>query len=162
MIDSQPGLGPQLLEGPGTSSAGQIGYLIEAYQSPILDLTRTWSGIEILPARPGFIAMPSQGGGWLIEAASGTQTTSITYRAGNNSTHDNFQPSNSNPNNANINAAVPPSIILTSTIPANTVKRFANLPVLLDVTVAAAGTGNFVLRGSLSIPVIWVPIDGAG
>jgi hypothetical protein len=158
MIGSVIGTGPALLEGAGTNSAGEVAYLIEVFQTPLFNLTNTYSNIEIIPARPGYYPLAFNTA-WIIESLSGTQTSPLTLRAGSNPGHSNIFPLQStNPSNANVNVAVPPSIAsgLTIAVPNNT-QQIAKATVYMDITAPASGTGGFACTARMSFFVLWIP-----
>jgi len=163
MIDYLMGTGPELLEGPGTQSAGNLN-LVEIYQSPLLDLTKTYSGIELVPGKPGLIPYPIdiQGPGtWLLEQKAGAQTSPPTTQAGSDAAHQNFlKSSNTNPTNALFNTAVAPCILNGPSTGAlsGTLKRLPGMPIYFDVTVPAAGTGGYICLARLYVAVGWVAV----
>ena len=112
------------------------------------------SGIELVPAKPGYFPVFSSTK-WVIQAVSGSQATPANVNAGSDGAHSNFFASQASPSNANVNASVPTSIIGGPTAAANTVKRILNAPVIMDITSGAQGTG-LVLRASLLVWVIWL------
>ena len=158
MIGSVMGAGPALLEGPGTNSAGEVAYLAEVFQTPLFDLTKTYSNIEIIPARPGYYPLPLLTE-WVIESFSGTQTSPLTLRVGNDPGHVNiFALQSTNPSNVDVNAAIPPSYATGLTVAvSNNTQRIANAPVYMDITAPASGTGGFTCTARLSFIVVWFP-----
>lgn len=166
------GAGPQPLQGAANaaSCARASAYPLETYQTPILDLTKTYSGIELVPARPGYVATP-RSRVWTVISVSGTQTSPATYNAGSNtglesstaepaSIHDNFMPqANALPTNATINSGTTPPFVTNATSAANNLQLFANAPVLLDISVPAAGTGGFKLLMMLTVTVEWIALE---
>jgi len=161
MIDSVFGSGPQQLEGSGTNSAASNPYPVEVYQSPLLDLTKTVSNVEFVPARKGFFPLAITTS-CIVESVSGVQTSPPTLRAGNNVTHDNFIATDTgDPTNAAVNAAVAPAYVgnLISSFVADTVMNFTNSPVLFDITAPAVGTGGYACMARFVTTVIWVATD---
>lgn len=153
------GLGPVAL---GSSNGGSsLAFSHEVYESPTLDLTQPISNVEMIPAKPGHTAIFTTGDGfWVIESVSGTQVTPPTIRMGADAAHTNCIPSTAtSPPNADVNAANPPSLSTFVTGAGNTVQRFANTPVFLDITAGATGTGGYACRARLSILVRWVPTE---
>lgn len=151
------GTGPVQLGVSG--SAGLVSYPTEVFVTPTLDLTIPNLGIEIIPAKPGHIPVVYLSR-WIIYSVAGTQTTPATHRAGSNAAHTNiFASSTTTPSNANVNGAVPisfaagPSLVQPSNIQ-------PNLPVILDVTAGAVGTGGFALRARLGVFVVWIAQGG--
>jgi len=152
------GQGPAPI-GPGTTGALSA-YPVEMYQSPLLDLTQTVSGIELIPARPGYIPIIELAL-WETEFTAGTQTSPPTVRAGNDAGHTNFiNTSSTTPSNANVNAANVPCLITgpTGALSNQTAQQIPNATVLLDVTAGAAGTGGFALRAKLVCMIFWVAV----
>jgi hypothetical protein len=152
------GLGPQSLQGPNTGSGSSVAYPLEFYQTPLLDLTKTYSNIEIIPARPGYVALIFFTR-WMIESKNGTQVTPITCQAGSNITKNNNLALNSNPSNINVNNAstVPPCFVLgqSQLVPAPVL---INTPILFDVVTPASGTGGFSLMARLFVSAIWAAV----
>lgn len=156
----QRGLGPAPIGSPGGGLS--VAWPIESFETPSLDLTVVQSNIELVPARPGYIAL-GFAALWLIEAISGTQTSPPTLQAGSDAAHSNFIPStNSLPSNANINGgttlpflASSGSFIIISSPTTTTLQRLPNTTTFLDITAGAAGTGDFALRGRLIVGVKW-------
>lgn len=133
----------------------------EEYQSPLLDFTVPNLGVEIVPAKPGYVAVRMVAGaiGFVIEQVAGTQTTPMTMNAGSDPAHTNIYISSTvRPANADVNTAVPPSIAATPTPAATTVQLFPNAPIVLDITAGAQGTGGFTLKGRFLIRVQWIPV----
>src|SRR6267142_2458719 len=162
MLDTSLGTGPQALEGSNTNSASVGAYPVELFQTPLLDLTKTYSNIEIIPARPGYfpVVLSSSFPEWVIESVSGTQTSPPTIQAGNDAGHVNTIPNTATtPSNALVNAAVPPTVASGPAAPAATVKRVPNTPVFMDVTVAAQGTGGYSCLARLSFVVCWIAVS---
>lgn len=156
MIDSQMGTGPQILDGQSSGSA--CAYGPDVFQSPLLDLTTSYANVEILPARPGYYPLVISAS-WIIESASGTQTTPPTFQAGNDAAHTNILINQSTtPSNANVNAAAAPcraGFATTNTSAAT--KRIAGSTVYFDLTVPATGTGGYSCKAKLSLLVFWIP-----
>ena len=156
-----PGTGPLSDGSPGSGALGA--YPMEVFETPSLDLTKTYSGIELIPARPGylpFLLLPQ----WMITIASGTQTSGATAQAGSNAAHTNFFNTTANtPSNAAVNAAVgnTPCRGGNPSAATSTLRRFTNRPVLMDITVGAQGTGNFALACRFIAIVGWVPTGDA-
>lgn len=162
MLDTPLGTGPQTLEGPGTNSAAVVAYPVEPFQTPLLDLTKTYSNVELIPARPGYVPIVASGffPEWVIESVTGTQTSPPTIRAGNDAGHVNTIPSTATtPTNALVNTAVPPTVVTGPANPAVTLKRIPNAPVFMDITVAAQGTGGYSCLARLSIVVYWFAVS---
>lgn len=150
------GLGPQSLQGPGSRSADNPAFPWETYQTPLLDLTKTYSNIEIVPARLGYFPFLLIGT-WLIEQRSGTQTSPPTIQAGSDANHVNFIASSSpSPTNADTNNANPPSQTALVGGAVMTLQRIVNAPVYMDVTVAASGTGGYSCMASFVYSIMWV------
>ena len=162
MIDASLGMGPQSLEGPDLLSASLSAFTMEIFQTPTLDLTKTYADVEIIPARPGFVPFLASANlnRWLIESITGTQTTPPTIRAGNDAGHSNFVTSTATtPSNAAVNAASPPSQITGPSAAAVTAKRFPGATVYFDLTSAAVGTGGYACRAKYTCAVIWVAVE---
>src|SRR6267142_1271140 len=158
MLDTSLGTGPQALEGSNTNSASVGAYPLEPFQTPLLDLTKTYSNIEIIPARPGYFPVILSGffPEWVIESVVGTQTSPPTVQAGNNAAHNNSIPTTATtPTNALVNTAVPPTTVTGPGNPAVTLKQFPNTPVFMDITVAAQGTGGYSCLARLSFILHW-------
>jgi hypothetical protein len=155
--------GPQI-------GGGLVAYPSEVYESPSLDLTVPNLGIELIPAKPAHVPVllnQSGIGVWIvIEAVAGTQTAAGTFIAGSNPAHTNYLTSVGLPPNTSINAtdpilAVPSAQIMNAFTPtSNTLQRFPNTPVILDVTVGSSGTGGFALRGRIITVAYWLPAGG--
>jgi hypothetical protein len=146
-------------EGPiPQGAAGLVPYPNETYASPVLDCTQVVSGLELIPAKPGYA--PNFGGSfWVIERVVGTQTTGLNFQAGSDPAHLNFFVSTvGRPTNAEVNGAAPPSLGAGGVIAAATVAKIPNAPVFLDITLSASGTGGFVLLARLVVGVIWIPV----
>jgi hypothetical protein len=153
-------LGPMAL-GPFPTSGFQVMYPIEIYQTQILDLTKTASGIELVPAKPGHYPVIFSSTRFLVEAVNGTQTTPAQMQAGSDAAHTNLFISSALPSNANVNAVSPsalPGLALGPALATDTIRRIPNATVLMDITAGAQGTGSFALRGKLSINVAWIAI----
>ena len=141
-------------------ATGRITYPNEAYVTPLLDLTVVTLGIEFIPARPGHI--PQIGASnWIIELVSGTQTVPASFQAGSNAAHNNIFTTAARPATADVNGANPPSLSTGGVIAATTNQLLPNLPVFLDVTAAAQGTGNFKLKARFVCRVSWLAVGGA-
>lgn len=164
MIDTPVGAGPQSLEGQGLLSASLGAYTLEVYQTPLLDLTKTYANIELVPARPGFIPCLLRSvnlNRWLLESASGTQTTPPTIRAGSDIGHSNFIPVDvTSPSNARVNAGIVPVQISGPPAAAIGVKQFPGLPIYFDVTIPAAGTGGYSAMAKYTCVVGWIAVGG--
>lgn len=163
MIDFGMGVGPQSLEGPGTQSAS-AGPFVDLFQSPLLDLTQVVSNIELVPARPNLIPFPVNlvTAFWFVEQRSGTQTSPPTIQAGSDAAHQNFFTTTSTtPSNANLNASVVPAPIAGPGIGvfSGTLKRIPNAPIMLDLTVPAAGTGGYSCRARIFVVVAWIALS---
>lgn len=159
MIDFSPGVGPQKLEGPDMLSGSIGAYAVEVFQTPLLDLTKTYQKIELVPARPGYfpINLTTGKAQWSIEKVSGTQTTPPTIRAGNDPAHTNFFTSTStNPSNADVNGANPPSVANGPFLPLGT--EFSNATVYFDLTSPAVGTGGYSCMARLTCAVAWISV----
>jgi len=166
------GLGPQALQGPANAaSCARAGaYPIEAYQTPILDLTKTYSNIELVPARPGYVAL-ARSRFWIVTSVQGVQTSPPTCRAGSNtelesstgepsSIHDNFFPlASTAPSNASVNAITTTPVLIAGSSAANNLQLFQGRTVFLDVTAPAVGTGGFKLFAMLLVTVQWVALE---
>lgn len=153
------GLGPSLFQGPGTPSAGAVAYPIEIYSTPILDLTKIVSGIEAIPARPGYIATQFNSR-WIVQQLSGTQTSPPTYQMGSDPAHQNFVPSTAAPSNASVNAIVGTPALGNGGLLQTGLQFFPNAPVFFDVTAAAQGTGGFALLARHVSVVWWIAVGG--
>lgn len=164
MIDYGMGVGPLMLEGPGTNSAGSLG-LVEIFQSPLLDLTQTYSNIELVPARPNLVPYPTDlagPGSWLIEKLAGVQTSPPTIRAGSDAGHQNFiLTTSTTPSNANFNASAAAPCISSGPntgVTSGTLKRIPNTPILFDLTSPAAGTGGYICLARYFVAVMWIAV----
>ena len=158
MIGFSPGIGPQKLEGPDMLSGSIGAYALEVFQTPLLDLTKTYLNIELIPARPGYFAQGLLGlTAWSIEKKSGVQVTPPTIRAGNDSTHTNlFSSTATTPSNTNVNGANPPS---TATGPSGSLAaQIPNTTVYFDLTSPAVGTGGYVCMARFTCAVFWVAV----
>jgi len=150
------GLGPAPLGSPG--SAGLVAFPVELYQTPNLDLTVPNLGIELIPAKPGHFPVLVNAN-WIIDSASGTQTTPPTTRAGSDAGHVNFASQTSTkPSNASVNGANVPSMGDGNANAALTLRRIPNAPVIFDIVAGAQGTGTFAVRGRFSVSVNWVSV----
>ena len=153
------GLGPEPLGSPG--GGGLVAFPCETFQTLLLDLTKTVSGIELVPARNGHVAF-QLASFWIIESTTGTQTSPPTVQAGNNGAHTNYIPSSgTTPSNANVAATVAPGVTAGPFAAGNSIQIPINSPVLLDVTSGATGTGNFTLMGRLVTLVTWSEVGDA-
>lgn len=166
MIDIIPGIGPEPLEGAGTISAS-LNLFCEVYVSPVLDLTKTISDVELIPAKQGYFPL-ALNQYFVVVSRSGTQVTPATIKAGNNTNKTNFLcifsgvpiPSTI-PINTDVNNANPPCITnnngnsaftpVTSPIPGR--------PVLMDVVTPASGTGGFSAMVRMIAFVGWVAVN---
>jgi|SRR5579863_3571367 len=158
MIGNQPGLGPENLEGNPTSGSF-VALWPEVFQTPLLDLTKTLSSMELVPARPGHFPVVCVLANWCIESVSGVQTAPVVYQAGQNAAHTNvFAALTNGPSNADVNGANPPSFGGQS-IGASRVQLIVNTPVFLDITAGAQGVSKLLAR--LIVGVEWVAIGGA-
>src|SRR5579872_710594 len=85
------GYGPQPLQGQANAAlcARSNAYPIETYQTPRLNLSKTYFGIELVPARPGYVAAP-RSRFWVVSSVSGVQTTPPNTQAGSDAAHLNF------------------------------------------------------------------------
>lgn len=161
-IEVISGLGPLSLEPAGLISAGRVPFPVEIYASPLLDLTQAVSGVEIIPAKPGYIPTTRTVGGvfWVIENVTGTQTTPPTLRAGSNAARTNFiiQVSTT-PANADVNGANPPSLSnAAAAVATTTVQLFPNTPVYLDIVAPAAGTGGYKCMAKIISIITWMAV----
>ena len=164
------GRGPQALEGstralqlagvdPSTLLSAAMGaFSLETYETPLLDLTKTYSGIELVPARPGYIPIHSTRT-WIIFSRSGTQTSPPTTNIGNDAAHTNIQPSiNTTPSNVNVNGAVP--ISLAQGVAQNQGPQILpNATVYFDLTAPATGTGGYSCMARYAIAIFWVATE---
>lgn len=146
------GLGPS--RNSSSPSSGMVAFPSEIYESPLLDLTQVTLGIELIPAKPGYFPVLSSAR-WLIEAFSGAQTTPCTSQAGNDPAHTNVLAAGTSPTNGATNTSVPPCVLSAGSAAAVTVKRFANAPVIFDVTAGAQGTGGFTLMAKFFCTINW-------
>jgi hypothetical protein len=159
MIDSALGTGPQQLEGPRTNSGTASPYPFDIYQTPLIDIAKTVSNIELVPARVGFYPVLFHMA-IVAEKIVGTQTSPPTIRAGNNATHDNYVATDANdPTNAAVNASVAPALVGVLNLVSNTMKQATNAPVLFDITVPAAGTGGYSCMVKFVTTVTWISTD---
>jgi len=150
------GLGPIPDGSPGAGSL--VPFPLEVYQTPILDLTKPNLGIELFPAKPGYVAL-SNLVEWVITQVTGTQTGVLSAQAGSDPAHRNlFNSQATQPSNATVNGANPPSRSGNQTL-AFTVKLFPGAPVILDVTAGAVGTGGFTLNGFFVAYVFWMAVQ---
>lgn len=162
MINQRPGVGPELLEGPGISSGSLVSYLTETFQSLPIDLTTIQGAIEIIPARLGHfpVCLAAQ---WVIESVTGTQVTPPTSFAGSNAAQNNFFVSglNTTPSNANVNGASPPSLAAgpNGLIFIPTTRQVSNATVYFGISSPAAGTGGYRCIARLVCRVIWMPVN---
>lgn len=152
------GLGPQPLAGPGSGSAGSVAFPFEIYETPPLDLTKTYANIELVPAKFGHVPIQLSRF-WIILSRSGTQVTPPTYKAGSDPTHTNFNPIDSaNPTNVNVNGANPVS--LATGVAGATTALIAGLPVFFDLTSPSAGTGGYACMAKFMTMIWWVSLGG--
>lgn len=161
MIDIPVGLGPQQLEGPGSASAGLGAFAFEFFQTPLLDLTKTYSNIELIPARPGFIPISSTNvEKWVIELVQGTQTSPPTVRAGSDAAHTNFiNNQNNTPSNAIVNTTVPPAVTIGNNLNfVLPVQSLPGVPVFFDLVSPAQGTGGYIVKARYVCGIAWVPV----
>jgi hypothetical protein len=157
MIGNQPGLGPENLEGNPTSGSF-IALISEVFQTPLIDITKPLSGMEIVPARPGYVPVCVLAINWSIESVVGVQTSPVVYNAGQDAAHTNVVPALSNgPSNAEINGVTPPSIrgVNAASVRA---QLMTNTPVFLDITQGAQGVSSCLAK--LNVGVLWVAIGG--
>ena len=160
-IQVQQGVGPQPLESPGAGAAYKSLPVVEVYVTSPLDLTQPHLGIELVPARPGYVPFNFDFSQWVILSTSGTQVTPATVQAGSNPAHNNYIASQSIPSNADVAAAVPPCGASPN---ANTLQTagqqvFPGNAVILDVTAGAQGTGGFTLVARMTIQVRWISME---
>jgi len=134
---------------------GLVVFPLETYVTDPIDLTLVTPGIEIIPAKPGHVPF-LVGSTWIIEKASGTQTSPPTVQGGTNAAHNNVFTSNTSPANADVTGATPPSISagVGAAIPSPAAVT-ANLPVIMDITAGATGTGTFAVVARLSVTIAW-------
>lgn len=152
------GAGPMPL-GPDALAGDMAMLPVEIFQTAYLDLTQVVSGIELIPAKPGY-APQILTSGWIIDAVTGTQTTPVTTQAGNDGAHSNIFPSAStNPTNTDVNTGSVPCLGTNMALTPNTTKRIANAPVYLDITTGAQGTGGFSVFASLFVYVMWLNLE---
>jgi hypothetical protein len=151
-----PGTGPIPL---GSGGSGLSAFPVESFTTSILDLTQVVAGLELVPARAGYI--PRLGGGfWDIEQVVGTQTNPPTIQAGSDTAHSNFIAStNATPSNASTNAAATPCVISgPNQASGGGVQSLTNATIFVDITVGATGTGGFVLKGRFVVNVLWMAV----
>lgn len=153
------GAGPLPNGSPG--GGGLVAFPFESFVTPILDLTKAQLGVEIVPAKPGHVAVILATSLWFIEQVAGTQTSPPTLQAGSDPAHTNSIPSSSTtPSNADVatSASILPALAVgpTSQSAAVGVRRFVNAPIILDVTAGAQGTGGFSLKARFQCRVIWM------
>ena len=153
------GLGPQALSGSQSNSGSANAFPYETYQTPLLDLTMSQLGIEIIPARPGHIPLLFQIF-WIMETLSGTQVTPLQAQMGSNAAHNNLAPLSSAPSNATVNGFTTPFYTRGGASAGNGTQQIPNSPVFLDVVSGAQGTGGFALKGRLLVATYWVAIGG--
>jgi len=158
------GLGPIPLGSP--AGGGLLAFPAESFISPLLDLTVPTLGIELVPARPGYFAVPSGNAIILVEQAAGTQTSPPTTRAGSDPGHTNSIPSASTqPTSGAINGLIAagalPGFTIGPVSTANTagVQQLANTPIILDIVTGAQGTGGYILKAKIEIRVFWVAVS---
>lgn len=162
------GVGPQALQPTLVGGGASVAYPVELYQTPVLDLTKTLFGMELVPARPGHFPFQVFRW-WLITQKNGTQTSPIAYRSGSNEAnaiqptpHNNFVSAGASPSNAdvnNVNLVIP--CWAAGSSGAGNAQRLTNKPIIMDITAAAVGTGNFSLFASLATFVAWSPTGGS-
>lgn len=154
------GAGPSAL-GPGAGSA--IAFPGEVYETGLLDLTVPNLGVEIVPAKPGYIPI-GLSPVILVEQVAGTQTTPMSSQAGSDSAHTNFVvPGSVAPTNASINACVgnTPAVVGGLSVSGNAARaaqHFTNAPIILDITAGAQGTGGFILKARLVFTIFWTAV----
>jgi hypothetical protein len=154
MDNFELGVGPIPESNPG---GGLISLPLISYQTPLLDLTKVTLGIELIPAKPGFVPFVASSF-WSIEKASGTQTASPTTQLGSDVAHTNvYGPLAAQPSNADVNGANVPSIA-QGNISSFNLQLFPNAPCMFDVTAGAQGTGAFSLMGRFNVDVFWIQV----
>jgi len=132
----------------------------ETYQTPLLDLTQATLGIELVPAKPGYIPIGLTSI-WLIETSTGTQTTPPSIQAGNDSAHTNIMANTSTtPSNANAASCVGNTPALaggpsTASAAQLAAQHNQNAAVVFDVTAGGQGTGGYTLKGKLVLVIMW-------
>jgi len=132
---------------------------METYSTPVLDLTKIVTGIELVPARPGYIATQLNRE-WIIVQFAGTQTSPTTYQAGSDAAHQNYAAPSPTPTNAVVNAIVNTPAIGNGGGIVTGGQRFPNATIFLDITVAAQGTGGFTLLARYVTNVWWIAVGG--
>jgi len=152
------GAGPSPL---GSAGGGSMVMLpSEVYETPLLDLTVPNLGVEVAPAKPGYMCVGINAH-WLIEQAQGNQTVPITVQMGTDPTHtNNLQPTTFFPTAAQFNACVGntpcwPIGAGFSNSTAFAIQHNANSPMIMDVT-PGAGTGPLVFKARLVIQIQWM------
>jgi len=147
------GLGPQSL---ATGAGARVAFPCEVFSTPVLDLTVLSSNIELVPAKPGHFpsGLTTR---VIVEQFTGTQSTPATVRAGSDAGHVNYIVASNAPSNASMNIGVSAPFVPNTNVTGSavTTQRIPNAPVLLDITVAATGTGGFTLRVRYETTVIW-------
>jgi hypothetical protein len=158
MIGVTPGLGPESLEG-NSLSGYRVAFNPEVFSTPLLDITQTLLGLEFIPARFGHIPM-SASSLWSIESVAGVQTVPAQIQAGSDPAHSNVIVSVASPLTADVNAANPPSpsSIAGSLLQPLKVQEFPGLPVFLDITSGAQGTGGFKCMARLVVHILWTAV----
>lgn len=156
----QPGLGPGL-PGDPSSGIGVVAFPVETFETQTLDLTVANLGLELIPARPGYVPV-FVSSYFVITASSGTQTSPLVSQAGQDAAHTNFWASQNGLSNATVNAGTAPyASIGPMAAAAATVQRNKNATVILDVTTGAVGTGGFTLSGRFVVVVNFAATGGA-
>lgn len=150
-----PGLGPQDLEGAGSGSGAIISIPPEIYQTPLLDISIPFAGMELVQARPGYIPFAQLSGFWVIESVIGTQVTPATFRAGSDAGRINYIPLAAQPSNTAVNTAQPPAITSAVVGAAVTVQLLPNVPIFMDLVSGASGTGGFKCMARFVLPIFW-------
>ena len=153
------GAGPSPLGSPGSGSL--VMFPAESFETALLDLTVPNLGVEIVPAKPGYISVPNTAV-WLIEQAQGNQTVPLSVQLGSDPAHVNWLASVSTfPTAAQFNACVgitpcEPGGVGFAGGAALALPHPPNTPIFMDVTAGAQGTGPMIFKARLVIWVFWV------
>jgi|SRR5579872_2429407 len=118
-----------------------------------IDGTVASTGTIIIPAMPGYLFFAFSNR-YVMTATGGTATGNVTSKLGNNATHDNFVASGASPTTAvhalGVNGWGNKPISFTQQL------DLVN-PIVMDITIPATGTGNFVFRFRMLTSGIFLP-----
>mgnify|MGYP006866179937 CR=1 FL=1 len=139
----------------------RVGFLVETFQTPLLDLTQTIDNLEFIPARPKHVPMYAfnytlGSSCWIIESVTGTQTSPPTFSIGQDAARTNIVAATATtPSNADVNNAVVPSLGTALAVAVVSAQLLVNTPAYFKIATGAVGTGGYRCMAKFSLTIMW-------